>query len=154
VSIYGSILTIEDERQWVADLRGQGISAEVIRDGDPESDDLDAPLIYQGSHVLPEDSHPRGGYVGLAHIAAHVRFWRENPDAPLHDEPWLPAEPFLRLSVVADETTYQGGGDATVVLTSRQATRLRDALNDWLISTTGDLGSSPESSGSPGEETP
>lgn len=124
MSIWASFLTIEDERQWRAALEAQGIKTGVVRDGDPDFDDLDAPIVYQGSHVLPDEAHARGGNVGLALIPAHVRFWRDNPDANPEDEPSGPPEPFVRLDVE--------GEDGTVVLTKRQATRLRDALSTWL----------------------
>jgi hypothetical protein len=133
MSIYGSFFAIEDERQWVAELEAEGIKAGIIRDGDPGPDDLDAPVIYQGSHVLPEETDPRGGSLGLAHIAAHVRYYRENPDADGKDEPWEPPEPFLRLDVQEHSTSYRREpGSATVVLTEHQAERLRDALTGWL----------------------
>lgn len=125
MSIWASFLTIEDERQWRAALEAQGIKTGVVRDGDPDFDDLDAPIVYQGSGVFPDESHARGGSVGLALIPAHVRFWRDNPDANPEDEPDGGApEPFVRLDVEA--------ADGVVVLTKRQATRLRDALNEWL----------------------
>jgi hypothetical protein len=134
VSIFATLLSIEDERQWIAGLQSQGIDAGVIRDGGPDFDDLDAPIVYQGSHVLPEESDFRAGSLDLAAIPPHVRFWRENPDADVEDEPGYPdaCEPFLRMSLEAHESTYGGGGDATVLLTIRQATRLRDALDHWL----------------------
>ena len=135
LSIYASIFSIEDERQWIADMEKDGIKAGVIRDGDPEFDHLDAPIIYQGSHVMPDESDARGGSVGLAHIAAHVRFWRDNPDAAVDQEPDSGCEPYLRLDVQAHADTYGGGGDATVVLTLRQARRLRDALSEHLLET-------------------
>lgn len=133
MSIYGTCFSIEDERQWVAELNKHGINAGVIRDGDPDPEDLDAPLIYQGSHVLPEADHPRGGHVGLACINAFVRHYREHPDS--EEEPWLPLEPYLRLDVKADDATAQGGAYATVVLTVEQASRLRAALDEWIALT-------------------
>lgn len=127
MSIYASIFSIEDERQWVAELKAGGIDAGIIRDGGPTADDLDAPIIYQGSHVLPADSDPRGGSVHLALVPSHIT--RDGRDDKAEDEaPW----PYLRLDVCAHETTYQGGGAAPVVLTTRQAVRLRDALTEWL----------------------
>lgn len=135
MSIWASFLGIEDERQWVAGLKTSGINAGVVRDGGPEFDDLDAPIIYQGSHVLPEMSDARGGSVDLAYIPEHVRFWRENPDASVEDEPYDIPDPYLRLGVHAHDDTYHGGGDATVLLTVRQATRLRDSLSWWLKAT-------------------
>jgi len=133
VSIWGSFFGIEDERQWVAELEAEGIKAGIIRDGEPLPEDLDAPLVYQGSHVLPEADHPRGGSVDLAHVAAHVRFWREHPDAPPEQELEFPHEPYLRLSVHEDpRTPYRSVGDATVLLTTGQARRLIAAVAEWL----------------------
>ena len=124
MSIYGTFFTIEDERQWISELEAKGVGAAVIRDGEPHPDDLDAPIVYQGSNVIPSESDPRGGSVDLAHISKFVRFWRDNPDAPTHEEP-EGLEPFVRLCVHSDEL-------ATVVLTAHQVRRLRDSLDEWL----------------------
>lgn len=133
MSIFASFFAIEDEREWVAELETAGIQAGVIRDGEPEPEDLDAPYIYQGSNILPDTGDPRGGSVDLASIPAHIRFWRENPDAPVESEPDLPVEPFLRFSVHENpETPNQSEGDATVLLNIDQARRLIDALNEWI----------------------
>ncbi len=135
MSIFATWLTIEDEREWIADLQGQGIKAGVIRDGAPHFDDYDAPLIYEGSHVLPGEGAPRGGSVDVAAIPGHVRYWREHPDAPTESEPGHgPPDPYLRLGVSAPESTDGGGGDATVLLTVRQVGRLRDTLTEWIES--------------------
>lgn len=134
MSIWASTLTIEDERQWVAELQEAGIGAGVIRDGEPDFDDLDAPIIYKGSHVLPEEDHPRGGSVGLAIIPPHVRYWRENPNG-VEEPEGTPYEPFLRLDVQAHGDTDGGPADATVVLTRHQVERLRDALAEFLENT-------------------
>jgi hypothetical protein len=133
VSIWASTFAIEDERQWVAELEADGIKAGVIRDGQPAFDDLDAPIIYQGSHVLPEMEHARGGSLDLAVVLPHVRFWRENPDAEVSDEPYgEPTDPFLRLSLHEHaDTPHRSEGDATVILTLRQAQRLRDELAEF-----------------------
>lgn len=82
----------------------------------------DAPLVYQGSHILPSDSDRRGGYVDIALIPAHVRYWREHPDAPVATEPEEPPEPFLRLGV----------NNETVILTRRNVKQVADTLNGWL----------------------
>jgi hypothetical protein len=134
MSIYATILSIEDERQWIAEMKAEGIDAGVIRDGDPLPEDLDAPIIYQGSHAVPTEEGLRGGSVDLALIPSHItRDGRD--DNPEDGRPW----PYLRLGVHScdSDTLYEGkpyvdGGDATVVLTLRQATRLRDALSGWL----------------------
>lgn len=128
MSIFATWLTIEDERQWIAELQTEGIGAGVIRDGGPSVDDLDAPIIYQGSHVLPADTDPRGGSVFLCAIPSHIT--RDGRDDRSEDEgPW----PWLRLSVHAHATSYgDRNGDATVILTPRQAERMRDTLAEWL----------------------
>jgi hypothetical protein len=134
MSIWATTLNIEDERQWIADLEARGIEAGVLREGEPEFDDLDAPIIYQGSHVLPELDDPRGGSLDLAHIPPHVRYWRENPDADPESEPWgAPVDPFLRISVEEhSDTPRRYPGQATVILTLRQATRLRNELSEFI----------------------
>lgn len=129
MSIYASLLTIEDEREWISKLQSEGIDAGVIRDGDPRPEDLDAPFVYQGSHVLPQPNHPRGGSVSTAGIPAHVRFWRENPEADTEEEPELPWEPYMRLSVGEGGT----GEDATVILNLDQVRRLIEGLIDWTV---------------------
>jgi hypothetical protein len=136
MSIFGSFFAIEDEREWISNLQAEGFGAGVIRDGEPDPEDLDAPYVYRGSHILPERDDPQGGAVELASIAAHVRFWRETPDAPTEQEPDYPYEPFVRLSVSEHPTTpKQSMGDATVLLSVEQAQRLVDALTDWIIRT-------------------
>jgi hypothetical protein len=151
VSIYGSIFAIEDERQWIAELKAAGVDAGVIRDGEPTPDELDAPLVYQGSHILPDEGDPRGGSLDLALIPAHItRDGRDNRDES--EGPW----PYLRLGVHAHDSTYNGGGDATIVLTVRQAARLRDALAEWIEDTSVAAASSAGGAGGPdaAERTP
>lgn len=82
----------------------------------------DAPLVYQGSHVLPSDDDERGGWVDIALIPGHVRVYRDNPDADSAGEDDWPPEPFLRFGVNGE----------TVVLTRRNATEVAATLNDWL----------------------
>lgn len=131
MSIYATWLTIEDERQWVSDLQADGIKAGVIRDGSPDFDDTDAPIIYQGSNILPSDDHARGGAVEVASIPSHITRDMED-SAPEDGAP----HPWLRLGVHAKPGgRHEEGGDATVVLTKHQATRLRDTLTEWLDAT-------------------
>lgn len=127
MSIWARILSIEDEGQWIAGLEADGIKAGVIRDGEPDFDDFDAPIIYQGSHILPnQENDLRGGSLDLALVPGHIT--RDGRDDRDEDSCW----PYLRLSVQAHDTTYHGGGDATVILTERQTARLRDELSYWL----------------------
>ena len=150
MSIWGSFFSIEDEREWIADLKAEGIEAGVIRDGDPLPEDLDAPYVYEGSHVLPSAGDRRGGSLDLAYIPAHVPYWREAPekadctaeewDKLVHEEPeGPPYPPFLRLGLDSkeSETRYKGepyvpAGHATVLLNRNHVLRLRDALSEWL----------------------
>lgn len=133
MSIWASTLIIEDERQWMADMERSGIGVTRVG-GEPSLDDHDAPIVYQGSHVLPEMDDARGGALSLAIIPPHVRFWRDNPDSPTNKEPdGKPTDPFLRLEVQQHPGTYHHSlGEATVILTLRQATRLRDELSKFV----------------------
>lgn len=144
MSIYGTWLSIHDERQVAAELADHGIDHGVICDDGPvddlaelPEDLLDAPIVYEGSHVLPSDGDRRGGSVEVAAIPNHI----ERPDRPELPEGAL--KDWLRLAVrsVDSESWCQGewrsgpyveGGDATVLLTRRQVTRLRDTLTSWL----------------------
>jgi hypothetical protein len=76
----------------------------------------DAPLIYQGSHVLPSEEDPRGGDVDLALIPGHItRDARDNGDEDTH---W----PFLRFGV----------NGQTVILTRHHVEQIHATLGDWL----------------------
>lgn len=135
MSIYATSLMIEDERQYAEYLAEQGIDYGVI-DGDGPVEDLndlpdeclDAPIVYQGSHVLPSDDDRRGGSVDTAWIPNHIeRDDRpELPDGTLKD--------WLRLGVSAESSDDgdRRGGHATVILTRPQVERLRDDLTAWL----------------------
>lgn len=81
-----------------------------------------APFVYQGSHVLPSDSDERGGYVDIALIPGHVRYWRENPDAPVETEPDGPPDPFLRFGV----------NEGTVILRRAHVEQIVSELTEWL----------------------
>lgn len=129
MSIYGTFLSIEDQRQAAAALKARGIDYGVI-DEQGEVEDLntlpaemlDAPIRYQGSHILPSERDERGGSVELASIGGFVeREGREN-EKPHDDSLW----PYVRLDV-SDED-----GVAAVVLTAEQAKRLHRGLGEWL----------------------
>lgn len=92
-----------------------------------------APLIYEGSHVLPADTDPRGGSVDVAAIPDFIT--RDGRD----DAPEGALKDWLRLSVHARPSRglyrgkpYMKGGDATVVLTRPLVVELRDTLTAWL----------------------
>lgn len=76
----------------------------------------DAPIIYQGSHVLPSDDDPRGGYIDLACIPNHIT---------RDDRPELPEgalKDWLRFGV----------NGATVILTRHNVERVVASLTSWL----------------------
>ena len=80
-----------------------------------------APWVYQGSHVLPEPGHPRGGSLGLALIAGFIG----NPDLEAEGE--TVAHPWIRLTIVqADDTV------ADLVLSEAQVADLHTQLGEWL----------------------
>jgi hypothetical protein len=86
--------------------------------GDPER--LGAPWAYQGSHILPADSDPRGGEIGLALIPSHItRDGRD--DQPEDGRPW----PWLRLSVDS------GSVFAETLINPAQARFLAEQLTAW-----------------------
>ncbi|MFG2972592.1 hypothetical protein ACGFYY_06255 [Streptomyces sp. NPDC048331] len=96
-----------------------------------EGGDAAAPLVYQGSHVNPSDSHPRAGWLEIAAIPDHCHpGTRDLPAAPAEG---LPVE-YLRVSLGRSADTGPGGRSeqATVVLDRGQVERLRDTLTEWL----------------------
>lgn len=79
------------------------------------------PIAYQHSGVLPSASDKRGGYLGIAAIPGHID---DSNRKPISDD-MQPYWPWLRVSL-------DGVNDSTVILTRKQVTELRDALNEWL----------------------
>lgn len=89
----------------------------------PNDDGADGPIVYRGSHVLPESDHQRGGWVDIALIPGHVRYWREHPGADLAGEPIDAApDPYLRFGV----------NGKTVVLEPRHVAEIVESLVWWL----------------------
>jgi hypothetical protein len=136
VSIYASWRGLDSEHEedcafWVEVEDG------LFEMGDPENCTCGlprAPLIYQGSHVLPSDEDPKGGSVEIASIGDHIT--RDGRDDAKEGEP----KDWLRLGVsneASQETNEDGSpyikaGDATVVLTRPHVEILRDELTAWL----------------------
>lgn len=87
----------------------------------------DAPLVYQGSHVLPDErTDPRSGWVDLALIPSHItRDGRD--DKPEDDMPW----PYLRFGVNGE----------TVILTRHHVEQIVRRLSWWLGALDGEGGS-------------
>lgn len=94
----------------------EGIGSE---DDDPA---IGQPWQYLGSHVLPAETDPRGGAIGLASIPSHItRDGRD--DQPDDGTPW----PWLRLSL--DDAAL--ALNAAVILDPAQARHLAGLLTDW-----------------------
>lgn len=90
----------------------------------PHSEDGNAPLVYEGSHVYPNHGiRVVDGGFDLAMIPAHVE--RDGDGMPSHDDDG-PPHPYLRFSLTAD------GEGASVILTEAQAKELCDSLAWWL----------------------
>lgn len=132
MSIYASLAApSDDEHELGCDFYRETsqdyfeISGEVCNCGQP-----DAPIVYQGSNVLPSLDDRRGGWVDIALIPPHVRYWRESPGAPVASEPdsWTSSpEPFLRFGV-----GELRGDHGTVLLTVRNVIEVRDTLSAWI----------------------
>ena len=88
-----------------------------------------APIIYQGSHVLPSDDDPRGGSVDIASIPEHI----ERDDRP--ELPEGTPKPWLRLGLyqhTASDGSDLHPGQATLILDRRGVQTMRDAFDAWL----------------------
>lgn len=119
MSIYGTLLSFDDEHPdecgiWVEATDGSYNDAGTCTCGRPDS-----PLIYQGSHVLPSDTDPRGGNLEFAEIGGWItRDARDN--GPNEDKPW----PYLRFSA--------GPAPDSIVLTRDQVVQVYEGLGYWL----------------------
>lgn len=119
MSIYGSLAAPSDDEhtddcaQWEKHDDCWEISGRPCDCGQP-----DAPLVYQGSNVLPdESSDQRGGFVDIAEIPSFIT--RDGRDERSEDAgPW----PYLRFGV----------NDGTVVLTRHNVEEIAASLTAWL----------------------
>jgi hypothetical protein len=80
-----------------------------------------APFIYQGSHVLPQPDHPRGGSLGFASIHGDIN----NPDPGAEQEETV--HPWLRFGL-----QQQDGDGGELVLSEAQVADLVEQLQEWL----------------------
>ncbi|HJS83719.1 MAG TPA: hypothetical protein VJ742_12895 [Nitrososphaera sp.] len=78
---------------------------------DDMNEELGHPWVYEGSHVLPTENSPRGGWIEVGAIPDHIE--REG-ESPPHD--------WLRLGV----------NNETIVLNRGQVEGLRETLTSWL----------------------
>src|SRR5688572_14016955 len=124
MSIYGTWLSIEAPSQFIEEMEEAGIKAGLIGDFS-ESEELGSPIIYQGSHVLPQESDPRGGSIDVAAIPSFItRDGQDNGKEGPKD--------FIRLSVEADKSshgegvTFNGNPYSVVVLDKAQVVALKE----------------------------
>lgn len=87
---------------------------------DDVEDDDDPPYVYEASHILPDVTGERGGYVDCSRLPKFVRHYRDNPDSS--EEP-DGIEPWMRLTV---------GPTGDLILHARHVRALRDCLTEWL----------------------
>jgi hypothetical protein len=128
MSIYASWLTLGDGEHedgcaiYVEDPPGSNcfeFSGEPCDCGTPR-----APIVYEGSHVLPSNTDRRAGYIDVAGIPDHiVREGRED------GREGVPKD-WLRLSVGSVPSTTMYG--AALVLDRALVMELRDTLTAWL----------------------
>jgi hypothetical protein len=137
MSIYGSCI--------VLDCRHEDGCGKWVRDDDGELWDIDdtrpctcglpdAPFVYQGSHRLPAETDPKGGYLDLAVIPDHIT--RDGHPEGQEGQ----RKSFVRLSVMnpPSDEIYRGrpyieGGHSVIVLHRRHIKRLHEFLGDWLV---------------------
>jgi hypothetical protein len=119
MSIYSTIFDIGGEHSPRC-ARMEKLKSKVYRVDDSKQCTCGAsPIVYQGSHILPSNRDERGGCVMLAGIRGHIT--RNGKD----DGPENEWHPWLRLSV------FDLGSDS-VLLTRKQAEKLRRVLTEWL----------------------
>lgn len=128
VSIYCTWLDIHNPEEWAEEMAASGFKAITLGEEGGEQPLL-APIVYQGSHVLPSNEDRRGGHVDLAAIPDFI----ERPGREQGPHDWM------RLSVYCEQsdTEYQGkplseAGRAVVVLDREQIKALRDTMTEWL----------------------
>lgn len=129
MSVYCTWLDFEHPDQVAAELAADGITYDVIGD-DSEQREVGSPYVYQGSHVVPRDGDPRGGWLEFGSIPNHC-----HPDADRGSDDMTHRVEFVRLGIREDKSTYRhddNNDSATVVLDRRQVTKLRDVLTTWL----------------------
>lgn len=131
MSIYGTWLMFDTDHEddcavWVKEDDCWHIGDAPCDCGTPN-----APIIYEGSHVLPSDDDRRGGWLEVGAIPGFITRDGRDDGNGLWD--WLR----IGIGALPSLEQYQGkpymaAGQATVVLTRRQVQQLRDTLTSWL----------------------
>lgn len=139
MSVWASIITLDDDHTEGCDVWVDGIAPGIMRRDDTRPCTCgtpSAPWQYQKSHIVPSVDDTRGGVVvALAEIPSHItRDARD--DQPEDGPPW----PWLRLSVGQDDA----------VINESQAEAIRDALSGWLAHRRSGRGACPCHADAPG----
>ena len=79
-----------------------------------------APILYQGSHILPSNKDQRKGDIGIAAIPDHIT--RDGRDDHPEEGKWYP---WLRVHL-------WGGFQDSLVLDYKQVAAFHAALGNWL----------------------
>lgn len=117
MSVYGTIWSADEDHPEDCGIWVRHEHHLEMGDGPCTCGLRNAPIVYQGSHILPAESDERRGHVSVASIAGFItRDGRD--DQPDDGAPW----PWLQVSV----------GQEDAVLDERQVRGLRDALSSWL----------------------
>ena len=96
----------------------------IERDGFGDEEPLGPPWLYQGSHILPQVTDPRGGSMDLSAIPNHIE--RDYAGPGLHD--WLR----IGIEGKAAKSVTDGLHAIDVILNRKQAESLRNVLDAWL----------------------
>jgi hypothetical protein len=111
MSVFGTILSFNTDHEDGCAMYVETSPGELIFSGRPCSCGTpSAPIVYEGSHVVPNGRDRRGGWMDLASALD---------------------KPFLRLWV-CKEGSLEG---EVVVVDRRQVQRLHEATGEWLAST-------------------
>lgn len=137
MSIYGTWLNLADDEHeegcaiYAEDPPGSSVfefSGKPCDCGTPR-----APIVYEGSHVLPSEDDPRGGGIDVAGIPDFIT--RDGRD----DAPEGALKDWLRISMdnppshsLREGSPCVPAGRSVLLLDRRGVTELRDTLTAWL----------------------
>lgn len=93
-----------------------------------DGDEHGEPWVYEGSHILPQETDLRGGWLEVGCIPNHIE--REGVPGGKEGE----RKDWLRIGCGESEMQQQPRepGCATVILHRDQVRELRDTLSHWL----------------------
>jgi len=94
-----------------------------------DDDEHGEPWVYEGSHILPQETDLRGGWLEFGAIPDHIE--REGVPGGKEGE----RKDWCRIGIGEYVTMQQRQavpGEATVILHREQVRELRDTLSQWL----------------------